>query len=358
MPRKTEALVAGDPRTLVEQAWRQIYATDADRHPYRLAPNGPRFIDYAWEKFDPKMVMTILISQEQTYPALKPILFAGLCTWMICPNRPALRKHSMLLNGIRHLRAAELNGGKVFAGSDLPGQKLLGDILGRIRMLGQDFFSDFYYPIGGLTQVMQSTTPGNFRRSLIKHSEAARSAVSMMEVYDYHAKHLSDPKRFYEASEGKGYALVRVIRGRYRRQSGVSVELTEDRWRKLGLYRTAALTYSASTLPLGEDDSLFDAMCAGTATFETHGHLLPTLIARARYATEVILKALPKPEIAQTNAGWLPDHNIEITPEPRLSTSEQKLVEAGFSKDAILGGRWLTEQQLTANKSSKQVPKL
>lgn len=335
-----------DPRTTVEQAWRQIYATDATRHANRLAPEAPRFIDYGWKKFDPATVLTILTSEEPTYDALKPILFSGLCTWVVCPNKNSLRQHGMLLVGIEHLRSAEEIGRKFFEGRDLPGHELLGDILGRVRVLGQDFFSDFYYPSGGLKQVLRSTTPGNFRRSLAKHSEAARTAVAMMEIYDYHAKHLGDTKRYYGASEGKGYKLVRVIRGGYRSELGISVELSEDRWLKLGVSRTAALSYAASTLPVDEADSLFDAICAGTATFEEHGHLLRSWVGRARYAAEVILGGLTKPEVGPINASWLPDLPSEPTPEPPFSEAERSEIVAEFDRVAKLAGRGKTERKL------------
>ena len=353
MPPTVKQPISNDPRTLVEGAWRQIYTTDAGRHPNQLAPGAPRFIDYAWKTFDPKTVMKILTSEEPTYAARKPILFSGLCTWVACPMRHSLRQHGMLLVGIEHLRAAEAEGRKVFAGRDLPGHELLGDILGRVRVLGQDFFSDFYYPIGGLAQVLRSTTPGNFRRSLAKHAEAARTAVTMMEIYDYHARHLNDPKRFYQASEGKGYKLVRIIYARHRKEMGFSVELSEDRWRKLGLSQTAAMSYAASTLPAGKADNLLNAIVSGTASFEDHGHLLPAWIGRARYAAEVILRGLTKSEIGQINAGWLPDLPTEPTPEPPLSAPERAEIEAEFDISAILGARWKALKQV----SSKVPPK-
>lgn len=328
-----------DPRAVVEGAWRQILATDADRHPNRLAPGAPRFIDYAWAKFDPTTVMSVLVSKEPTYAALKPILFSGLCTWVVCPEKRSLRQHGMLLVGIEYLRAAETEGRRVFAGRDVPSHEMLGDILGRVSVLGQDFFSDFYYPVGGLAQVLRSTTPGNFQRSLAKHAEAARTVVAMMEIYDYHAKHLRDPKHYYQASEGKGYKLVRLIRGKHRREVGISVELSEDRWRKQGLHRTAALSYAASTISSDEGGSLFDAICTGTATFAQHGHLLPTWIGRGRYAAEMILGGLTKPEIGPANAAMLPDFLSEPTPEPAFSEKEQGHIVAEFDIAAILGAR-------------------
>ena len=151
---------------------------------------SPRFIDYTWNTFDEKQVIRVLTSEIQTYPALKPILFAGLCTWVVCPAKSDLQQLGMLLVGIEHLHRAEMIGRGVFDNRNLPGHELLGDIYARVRVLGQDFFSDFYNPIGGLKRILLSTTPEEFLRTRAEHAEAARTAVSMMQIYDYHARYL------------------------------------------------------------------------------------------------------------------------------------------------------------------------
>jgi len=326
-----------DPRALVEGAWRQIYATDAKLHPNRLNPGAPRFIDYAWKTFDPRMVMAILTSEAPTYAALKPILFSGLCTWVVCPRRDGLRQHGMLLTGIEHLRSAETDGRKVFAGRDMPGHELLGDILGRVRVLGQDFFSDFYYPIGGLAQVLRSTTPGNFRRSLTKHARDTLTIVTLMQIFDHHTKHLGNRALYYQASQGKGFELVRDLYRARGTQTGSSVEISKDRWKALG--GNAALIYAASTIPESAGQSLLNAICAGEATYEKHGHLLRTWISRARYSAKFVLGGMFEPSLGHEQLALLPDLPSNPTPEPPFSEAERAQIEAEFKIAAILGAR-------------------
>lgn len=326
-----------DPRALVEDAWRQVFATDADRHSDRLAPGAPRFIDYAWATFDPAKVMSILVSEEPTYPALKPILFSGLCTWVVCPAKNSLRQHGMLLVGMEHLRQAEARGQKLFAGRDLPGHELLGDMFGRVRMLGQEFFSDFYYPVKGMAQLLRSTTPGNFRRSLTKHTKDVPIIVAMMQIYDFHAKHLNDEKRFYKASDSKGYELIRKIHGNGRKVIGIDLGKMETTWKALGAY--AALIYAASTLPTSEGRSLFETIRNGTANYEDHGHLLRRWFGRTRYAAETMLSNSTKPELGPANADRLPALPSEPTPEPHFNETERTRIESEFDMTAILGNR-------------------
>ncbi len=236
----------------------------------------------------------------------------------------------MLLVGIEYLRAAELKGRSIFSNTDLPGFEVLGDFVGRVRVLGPDFFRDFYNPIGGLDRVLRSPTPANFRKNIAKHAEAARTAVAMMEIYDYHTKNLSDRDMYFMKSETKGYSLVRMIRDK-RSELGISVELSKDRWIKLEVRQTAALSYAASTLPVGKKSSLLDVICAGTANFEDHGHLLLKWIGRARYAAEVVLSSFTQPEVGRINSGWLPDLPSDPTPEPYFTQEEQAIIEAQFA---------------------------
>ena len=160
-------------------------------------------------------------------------------------------------------------------------------------------------------------------------------------------------KNYYQASETKGYKLVRTIRARHRKELGVSEKLSENRWRIQGLYQTAALSYAASTISIDGGGSLFDAIIEGTVEFEKHGHLLTAWMGRARYAAEVILSRLTKSEIAQINVDWLPDLPSEPTPEPKLTELEREEIVAEFDMAAILGGRSKTHQQLTSNKPAK-----
>ncbi len=332
-----------DPRVVIEDAWRSVQAYDAQHSTDRLAQDAPRFVDYAWKRFDPKTVLTVLMSEKPAYKALKPILFSGFCTWVVCPKRIQLRQHGMLLVGIEHMRWAEVLGRAAFAGRDIPNHDLLGDIMGRLRALGQDFYSDFYYPIGGLAQVVRSTTPRNFERSLAHHSKDALAIVWIMQIYDYHAKNLGNKELYWPASGGKGYELVRVLESAQQDKLGINEKASERRWKSLK--SSAALIYAASTIVADEGQSLFEAICAGEATFEEHGDHLASWIGRARYAAETILGELTTPEIGQTNAALLPDITPEPTPEPPLSTVEKERIEAAFNRETINKGRREAERR-------------
>lgn len=322
------------PHLVLERVWGQLQVADGKGFPNRLGPNAKPFITYAWDNFDPQAVIGRLLDESPAYDALKPILFSGLCTWVVSPSKHSLRRHGMLLVGIEHLQAAELAGRDIFSSTNWPGFEVLGDFVGRTRVLGPDFFSDFYNPIGGLDRILRTPTKRNFRKNINKHSTAALTAVSMMEVYDYHTKCLSDQKLYYQKSEGMGYKLVRKIRDS-RRDTGISVELSKERWIKLEASRTAALSYAASTLPITDKLSLLDAICEGAANFEDHGKLLLQWIGRARYAAGVVLGDFTKPEIGRINLSYLPDIPMEITPIPEFTADEQNIIVTKFARSKL-----------------------
>ena len=326
-----------DPRRSIGASWESFIKTDAEYDQDRLPADAPRFIDYAWKQFDAKIVIRTLLSEQLAYKALRPILFSGLCTWTVCPKRDSLRQHGMLLVGIEHMRAAEVKGRAAFAGQGITNHDLLGDIMGRLRMLGQDFYSDFYYPVGGLTQVLRSTTPGNFTRSLAKHSENRNTSIAMMQIYDMHFKYLSDKAKWYSASEAKGFELVRKIFGEGRRQTPIGFDKLGQNWK--GSIENVALLYAASTIIAEDKQSLLDIICSGQADYAKHGQFMRLWIGRARYASESFWVNTEKPEVGRDNTELLPDIKKITTPDPQFSETERSLIEAEFDKVAILKNR-------------------
>lgn len=328
----------GKPTLSAEQAQHQLRAAAKNLGQRRLPSDWPHFIDYAWKRFEPRTVIELLISDESSYEGHKAILFHGLCTWVACPhNRDGLRMHGMLLAGIEYLRRAEEMGRSAALG----GSAMVADMLGRLSVIGADFYSDFYYPIGGIAQIVRSTTPGNFRRSLERRSGEIPTVIAMMQIFDFHAKHLGDGKRFYGASLGKGIKLQDEVHRAAKTPGGVNADNADKRWKTL--YPSAALSYAASTILIDATRSLLDVIRLGEASYEVHGHLLQHWLARARYAADTILAGLPEPRFAQANADVLPNVAPEATPEPPFTAEEGGIITNSFDIQRTLKGRGWSE---------------
>ncbi|GJE15627.1 hypothetical protein [Methylobacterium marchantiae] len=266
---KSEATAKGDARAVIEQAWAKIAATDNKRHPNRLPPGFPPFVDYAWKNFDPKVVLAILVDDAASYKGHKPIIFSGLCTWTVCPELAVLRRQGMVLVGIEHLRFAEALGRAAFKGNNL-----LGDMVGRTLALGQDFYNDFYYPVGGLSSLLKSSSPATFETSVFKRSREAMTVLALMQVFHYHADKLRQTGKHLPGSLEKGAELVQEIWRSRGEKAGVAKDNVKPRWRRLG--GSAALIYAASTINVDGGETLLDHICNGTANYDEHAPLLST----------------------------------------------------------------------------------
>jgi len=327
-----------EPPLSAEQARQQLRAATQRMGQRRLPRDWPRFVEYAWTTFEPRTLIELLIAEEPSYEGHKAILFAGLCTWTACPHkRDGLRQHGMLLVGIEQLRRAEELGRQ----AAFDGGAMIGDMIGRLSSIGPDFYSDFYYPIGGIAQILRSTTPGNFKRSLERRSGEMPTLIAMMQIFDFHAKHLAGDERYYRASLGKGSELVEVVYRGAGKPGGVNRDNADKRWKNL--YRTTALSYAASTIQLDEQRSLLDTIREGKASYEVHGRLLPHWLARARYAADAILAGLHEPRFAEANAAYLPSVVPEPTPEPPFSDEERAIITATFDIERIMKGRGWSE---------------
>lgn len=81
----------------VKALWSQLEAIYEKTSPSYLTADWPRFSNYAWDNFDPKTVIDILLSNKQTYEPLRDVLFSGLCSWTVAPNDEDLTKNAMML---------------------------------------------------------------------------------------------------------------------------------------------------------------------------------------------------------------------------------------------------------------------
>ena len=303
---------------LVEQHW-----------PSKFTNESPKFKDYAWDDFDPKQVLSLLLSTTQSYDNHLKILFNGFCTWVLCRDDKQLIKNSMLLAGIEALIMDEQKAFEL-----IPESRLAGAIVSRIKV-DQDFYKDFYYPIGGIKTIIHCPSLENIRKQLRQSSDTISTVVMMMQVFHYHANNLQSSGKYRATSLKKGKDTAYAIWKR-RKNNGLPAEglvvpdNMDDRWQK---YKTTvALIYSASTITLDSGRNLLSVIISGEADFELHGPQLATWVGRARWATESILAHLFQNDIAKYNRTHLPaGKNLHIA-TPNFDSEEKKMIRDEFRK--------------------------
>ena len=263
-----------------------------------LKPETPRLTDYAFGRFDPKVVIERLLEPEPSYFALKDILFAGLCVWTVCPNSSHLIDDAMVLSGIS--RMAELEEHRK---AQLPQDAFLADIVARLAGPGIDFYRDFYYPIGGLRRILNVQSPELLWQAVSKASDDIGFEVEIMRVCHYHALHLRDTDRYkISSNKGAGRAVSNLYQKSLKSPNIVNEILRENRTsttqdplncqKKAAPFKSSAvLIYAASSILVGSQ-SFLQKMRAGNVNYREHKSLLMPWLSRAVYAAETIIEPM------------------------------------------------------------------
>jgi hypothetical protein len=182
------AAASDTTRKLIE-AWQQIQARVSEQQLSQRQGTSKSFIEYAWNKFDPREIASILAAAGDSYYAHKDILYEGYCAWVACPSNVKLPQHGMVVRAALHLDAAEQFGREKFGGI---GQ--IGDIYIRTNLIGPEFFEDIYYPIGGIYRIARSLSRTGYRSRLAKQSRGIQHGLRVMAIYHHHVDHLLEQK--------------------------------------------------------------------------------------------------------------------------------------------------------------------
>ncbi|WP_156399227.1 hypothetical protein [Methylobacterium sp. Leaf466] len=99
-----------DSRT-VEDVLLRFHADQAAQRKAAGAVTKRRFAQYAWKTFDTREVIAVLASPKASFSGHKPVLFAGLCAWIMNPvSKGGLSRAAMTLNAAKLLHRAEVKG--------------------------------------------------------------------------------------------------------------------------------------------------------------------------------------------------------------------------------------------------------
>ncbi|HEV7254673.1 MAG TPA: hypothetical protein VGN97_16445 [Mesorhizobium sp.] len=148
------------------------------------SPVSQPFSAYAWDVWDPEIVLAILMGNADGFFSQQEILHAGFCSWVIAPDKARRRKAAIAAQTAHGLVWLEERARKRFGNV---GQ--LGDIYAR-AVTDREFFEQVYYPIGGLKQVLKSHSRASLSKAFLKSSKCTGPIVSLLKLYHYHVEHL------------------------------------------------------------------------------------------------------------------------------------------------------------------------
>ncbi|TXN61034.1 hypothetical protein FV232_27625, partial [Methylobacterium sp. WL30] len=167
------------------------------------------FIDYAWDNYDPKAVVSHLMDADRSFYRHKSILHEGFCAWVACPSHNKLCHDGMVYRIAKAVEDAEApwrEKASTFS-------KLVGETVGRTIRADRRFFEEAYYSIGGPTRILRSMSRVTFKRTLLEHATDMLEAVHLMALHHYHLTHLQDKKTYHVPSKDAGAALVKKAFG-------------------------------------------------------------------------------------------------------------------------------------------------
>ncbi len=332
--REQPVTKAEDIATLAA-SWEKCAASlDASVEPIDV---DARFIDYAWRDFDINTVLKVLTHQSQSYFAHKPVLFAALCAWIVAPKSDILRRSSIVVEVGRSLKEAEKRALKAY-----PDSKAFASHLGRAAESGLQFYEEIYFPIGGMTRIIDAPSSKNYAKIFMKYSRNAPIAVEIMRIFHHHALRLDDVDRYRIASLSNACEVAVAIRGPKKTKEEVKPDRlnTEKRWRLLR--SSAALAYSASTIAAAPFENLLHVMEEGAGSWKHHGHLLEECVRKALYAETFILSKIYKNTEEGSTKLDLPAFAALRIPAPRFGPTHAATIADKFRRSA--GSRSVQEE--------------
>jgi hypothetical protein len=304
------------------QAWEK-FKSDLNQYRPQIGNRPPdEFKKHALKKFSPKYALEVLLSPEPTFFGLKEVVFAGLCTWIVCPKAPTLIRQNMLVTALWQLQESEQ-----VARENLT-DPLFADMFARLAIIDRQFFDEVYYPIVELTPVDRLVAIGNLFERAKEESMNIDFAINILKIFHYYSCSLREKPGFLKPSLNRAYALVgemgNVLGSKSRSERRV-IETYQN------FRRSAPLAYAASTIKLSEHKSMLDLMISQKSTLEEHGHLLNELVGRAAYIKDFLRYCADLEDYEVANA-YLADVEPLAMPEPELSGSVKDKIAEKFQR--------------------------
>nr|WP_321442574.1 hypothetical protein [uncultured Cohaesibacter sp.] len=216
-----------------------------------------------WKQFDADECALTVLNEKSAFKHQRAILFDALLAWAstACSTQIRSAISSKILDIIRRYEE------KIVMTSDRK-SALQADIEVR-KKLGDDFFSEIYYPIGG-THALHKGSRTTSLRSLLSEAQSKKeilSTLKLIEISHFHAVSLADTERYRKSSLNISYEVLSSIadntnswahaeenkkpRATYYKKSEMEPVMAER-----GI--SAVYLYCSQFVTLNENTSLFD----------------------------------------------------------------------------------------------------
>jgi hypothetical protein len=264
----------------------------------------------------------LLLDARESYTGHKEVVSAGLWAWIVNPADKELRRNVMRSAMLHQLQRAEEKALKNRRKTSV------ADFDARHVHLSPKFFSEIYYPLGGISGIRATPSSQLLKARIERRRRQIMDVISLARIYHAVVEQSSgsmpskqgaiDVSKWMKSDSTEAWDDdVRV------RSEGSIV----NAWRSRR--PSVALVYTSSFIQLGTS-TIEDRLCEGDFTVRLERDVLEEWLAKARYFVNRVLSKSTDQTTFRQNLASLPDGPESPIPSPPLTEKAEDNLKKRF----------------------------
>lgn len=334
---------------------------------YHVVASKDRFYHHAWNSFDLAQVCGILCHPNSSFKGHKYVLTAALCSWTLDPGRrqtsDSQDKQHEQSRGTTRKRAIAIAVAELLSTAERISVKnalhsrFIVNRYARVTAVSPAFFSELYYPIGGLRTIMRSPTRSWLRKKLSRYRQSIYLCVTLAAVEHCHFQSVNAGKTLEKASLEKSATLVGIVLAASRSQDAPTAN-NIDTYHYRYVAKSLPFLYAAQSIDLPDGRCLLDAVIDGDWKTANDDEIALRWFGRALYWAQTVLapqrRSADDELITKSLAGVVPQPFEPPTYVSNYSNlieyiyTKGKLTEFNKREDDFWAANNMTRPQLTS----------
>lgn len=284
----------------------------------------PRFVQYAWDRFDPLTVANLLLSLDDAHADHRRVLGRAFRVWAVAPHQPKLIRDAIERTAADILVTIERGLANGNAGPSRD----------RAASLSRHapFFNEIYYPIGGADVLLKARSPDAIRVSIRRASRGIEQTVYMTGVAHYRVSHPDfDASRFAEPSRARASEVLRGITHPWQPAPPLEGRRARSYWYQF--LPALAFIYAAADIRRARGRPLLESLCDGDPPEDGDGYR--EWFGRAKFVQEAILARMADPrhtDLAFLDLSGLGVESVRFDPPP-FAPPDRERISRSFERN-------------------------
>lgn len=286
------------------------------------------FATYFVKGFNQRSGTGVLLSPSPFFPGYREAVTVGLLTRIFDPSNHLLTQNVMRSAVLRRLQLAEAKSYKKY------GASLSTDFQARHVLLGAQFFTELYYPLGGIEGLRKTPSSTDLKAQIKQAKQRITNVVWIAKLF-HAARHAQMFKAYCQPPSLLGALDVsealldrntrRTLADGSRLQSRRSLETAWSSYRK-----SVPLVYAATHVTIGTT-TIADNYLNGNLTTRIAPEVVDEWLSKARYFRHNILAHAADRSLYRETGIHLLKGRCQPIPDPALTDQESEAVRIRFS---------------------------